>query len=151
MSRQWSFDGKTIVVTGGTSGIGARTALRFAQAGASVVALGLDATGPHAPVHPGVRRVGLDVTEAHPAQRGDVDHLADRLGHEGEEPSRSGVEQHRLVAGHEVLVEGEAAGSGLGDGGREAVHAVRDLVDVGLHGCIVLPWSRSHIGVATPN
>ncbi|WP_175835506.1 SDR family NAD(P)-dependent oxidoreductase [Burkholderia anthina] len=64
MSRQWSFDGKTIIVTGGTSGIGARTALRFAEAGASVVALGLDAVGPHAPVHPGVRCVELDVTDS---------------------------------------------------------------------------------------
>ncbi|PFH19305.1 MULTISPECIES: SDR family NAD(P)-dependent oxidoreductase [Burkholderia] len=64
MSRQWSFDGKTIIVTGGTSGIGARTALRFAEAGASVVSLGLDAAGPHAPVHPGVRCIELDVTDS---------------------------------------------------------------------------------------
>ncbi|MBR8342325.1 SDR family NAD(P)-dependent oxidoreductase [Burkholderia ambifaria] len=63
MSRPWSFDGKTVVVTGGTSGIGARTAWRFAEAGASVVALGLEAAGPHAPVHPGIRCVELDVTD----------------------------------------------------------------------------------------
>ncbi|EMN1926272.1 SDR family oxidoreductase [Burkholderia ambifaria] len=63
MSRPWSFDGKTVVVTGGTSGIGARTAWRFAEAGASVVALGLEAGGPHAPVHPGIRCVELDVTD----------------------------------------------------------------------------------------
>ncbi|WP_244099145.1 hypothetical protein [Burkholderia ambifaria] len=37
MSRPWSFDGKTVIVTGGTSGIGARTAWRFAEAGASFV------------------------------------------------------------------------------------------------------------------
>lgn len=64
MSRPWSFDGKTVVVTGGTSGIGARTAWRFAEAGASVVAVGLEAAGPHAPVHPGIRRVELDVTDS---------------------------------------------------------------------------------------
>ena len=40
MSRQWAFEGQSVVVTGGTSGIGARTAMRFAEAGASVVALG---------------------------------------------------------------------------------------------------------------
>ena len=39
MSRQWAFEGQSVVVTGGTSGIGARTAMRFAEAGASVVAL----------------------------------------------------------------------------------------------------------------
>ncbi|EDT43631.1 hypothetical protein BamMEX5DRAFT_0616 [Burkholderia ambifaria MEX-5] len=38
MSGPWSLDGKTVVVTGGTSGIGARTAWRFAEAGASIVA-----------------------------------------------------------------------------------------------------------------
>ncbi|WP_342611661.1 SDR family NAD(P)-dependent oxidoreductase [Burkholderia ambifaria] len=64
MSRPWSFDGKTVVVTGGTSGIGARTAWRFAEAGASVVALGLEAGGPHAPVHPSIRCVELDVTDS---------------------------------------------------------------------------------------
>ncbi|WP_175714272.1 SDR family NAD(P)-dependent oxidoreductase [Burkholderia ambifaria] len=64
MSRPWSFDGKTVVVTGGTSGIGARTAQRFAEAGAAVVALGLEAAGPHAPVHPGLRCVELDVTDS---------------------------------------------------------------------------------------
>ncbi|MPV60433.1 2-deoxy-D-gluconate 3-dehydrogenase [Burkholderia sp. HI2761] len=64
MSRQWAFEGKTVVVTGGTSGIGASTAWRFAEAGASVVALGLDATGPHAPVHPRVRCMELDVTDS---------------------------------------------------------------------------------------
>ncbi|MCV9917153.1 SDR family NAD(P)-dependent oxidoreductase, partial [Burkholderia pseudomallei] len=62
MNHPSSFDGKTVVVTGGTSGIGARTAWRFAEAGASVVALGLDAAGPHAPVHPAIRCVELDVT-----------------------------------------------------------------------------------------
>ncbi|MGR3911466.1 SDR family NAD(P)-dependent oxidoreductase [Burkholderia sp. SR8] len=64
MNRPSSFDGKTVVVTGGTSGIGARTAWRFAEAGASVVALGLDAAGTHAPVHPGIRCVELDVTDS---------------------------------------------------------------------------------------
>ena len=63
MSRQWAFEGQSVVVTGGTSGIGARTAMRFAEAGASVVAL--------EPMRParmrpcmGVRCVELDVTDS---------------------------------------------------------------------------------------
>lgn len=35
------FQGKTVVVTGGTSGIGADITLRFAQSGARVIAAGL--------------------------------------------------------------------------------------------------------------
>lgn len=69
MTRPWSFDGKTVVVTGGTSGIGARTARRLAEAGASVVALGLNAAGPHASVHPGVRCVEFDVTDSEASTR----------------------------------------------------------------------------------
>ena len=62
MSRPCSFDGKTDVVTGGTSGIGARTVWRFAEAGASVVAL--EAADPHAPVHPGICCVEFHVTDS---------------------------------------------------------------------------------------
>ena len=64
MNRLLTFEGNTAVVTGGTSGIGARTALRLAEAGASVVALGLDANGPHAPVHERIRCIELDVTDS---------------------------------------------------------------------------------------
>ncbi|BAX63230.1 SDR family NAD(P)-dependent oxidoreductase [Burkholderia stabilis] len=64
MSHRWAFEGKTVVVTGGTSGIGASTAWRFAEAGASVVALGLDVTGPHSPVHPRIRCTELNVTDS---------------------------------------------------------------------------------------
>ena len=49
----------------------------------------------------------------------------------------TGVEEHRLVAVDQVLVEGEATGSGLLDARRQAVDAVGDLVDVGLHAPIV--------------
>ena len=37
----FDFQGKTVVVTGGTSGIGRQTASAFLQAGASVIAVGL--------------------------------------------------------------------------------------------------------------
>lgn len=42
MASRFDFGGKQVVVTGGTSGIGAAIAGAFAQAGASVVALGLE-------------------------------------------------------------------------------------------------------------
>ncbi|WP_312526665.1 SDR family oxidoreductase [Comamonas sp.] len=55
---------RVILVTGGTSGIGASTALHFAEAGASVLALGLDAQGQHAPRHPRIRCIELDVCDS---------------------------------------------------------------------------------------
>jgi NAD(P)-dependent dehydrogenase (short-subunit alcohol dehydrogenase family) len=58
------FDGRTVLVTGGTSGIGAGTAVRFADLGAHVVAAGLNAGGPHAPLHERVRVAELDMTDA---------------------------------------------------------------------------------------
>ncbi|MEF9963629.1 MAG: SDR family oxidoreductase [Comamonas sp.] len=53
-----------ILVTGGTSGIGASTALHFAHTGASVLALGLDAQGLHAPRHPRIQCQELDVCDS---------------------------------------------------------------------------------------
>jgi NAD(P)-dependent dehydrogenase (short-subunit alcohol dehydrogenase family) len=58
------FDSRTVLVTGGTSGIGAGAALRFAELGADVVAAGLDAEGPHVPNHDRVRVAELDATDA---------------------------------------------------------------------------------------
>jgi NAD(P)-dependent dehydrogenase (short-subunit alcohol dehydrogenase family) len=63
MSDAAGFSGRTVIVTGGTSGIGASTAMRFAEAGAAVTAFGLDASGEHAPVHERIRCVELDVTD----------------------------------------------------------------------------------------
>jgi NAD(P)-dependent dehydrogenase (short-subunit alcohol dehydrogenase family) len=57
------FAGKSVVVTGGTSGIGASTAAYLAGLGARVSALGLDTKGAHAPRHAGVTCVELDVCD----------------------------------------------------------------------------------------
>lgn len=82
--------------------------------------------------------VGLDVSEGDPAQVGDGDDPADRLGHEGEQLAHAGVEQERLVAVDEELVEGEACWRGdLVDLGGQAVDVGSDLFDFGEHRCLL--------------
>ncbi len=54
-----------VLVTGGTSGIGATIAVHFAELGAEVLAVGLAADGEHALRHPRVRHLELDITD-HP-------------------------------------------------------------------------------------
>lgn len=62
------FEGRRALVLGGTSGIGAGTALRLVQLGASVLAAGLQSGGEHAPMHDRVRCVELDVTDGQAMQ-----------------------------------------------------------------------------------
>ena len=57
------FEGRRAIVVGGTSGIGAGTALRLAELGANVLAVGLQAAGKHAPVHDRIHCIELDVTD----------------------------------------------------------------------------------------
>jgi NAD(P)-dependent dehydrogenase (short-subunit alcohol dehydrogenase family) len=57
----FDFQGKTVVVTGGTSGIGRQAALAFLHAGASVIAAGLD-TQETLPAE--IRREILDIHDA---------------------------------------------------------------------------------------
>ncbi len=57
------FSGHVVVITGGTSGIGAAAAQVFAKLGARVFATGLDADGPHAPRHEGIECVELNVRD----------------------------------------------------------------------------------------
>jgi NAD(P)-dependent dehydrogenase (short-subunit alcohol dehydrogenase family) len=58
-----TFSGQVVVVTGGTSGIGAATALRFAGLSARVVAIGLNADGETVPRHDDVRCVEYDMRD----------------------------------------------------------------------------------------
>ncbi|WP_067179013.1 SDR family NAD(P)-dependent oxidoreductase [Microtetraspora niveoalba] len=62
--REDLFTGRTVFVTGGTSGIGAATATVFAELGARVVALGLaPEVAAESPAHPRVRVVEHDVLD----------------------------------------------------------------------------------------
>lgn len=57
----FDFTGKTVVITGGTSGIGRETALAFSRAGARVVAAGLEKDDS---LPPEIQRVILDIHDA---------------------------------------------------------------------------------------
>ncbi|MCX9150190.1 SDR family NAD(P)-dependent oxidoreductase [Pseudomonas sp. TB1-B1] len=57
------FAGQQVLVTGGTSGIGAAIAIHFAELGAQVLALGLAANGENAPHHPRIKCQELDLTD----------------------------------------------------------------------------------------
>lgn len=67
--RDALFEGANVIVLGGTSGIGAATALAFAALGADVIAAGLCANGNDAPSHARVRVLELDVTESTALER----------------------------------------------------------------------------------
>jgi NAD(P)-dependent dehydrogenase (short-subunit alcohol dehydrogenase family) len=75
------FDGKKVLVTGGSSGIGRATVLAFAAEGARVVASGRDAARLEgvAAEHAGVQTLVADLREPGAASRV-VDEAAERLG-----------------------------------------------------------------------
>jgi len=68
------FDYRQILITGGTSGIGAAIARALAEEGASVIAVGLEAGES---IHENIRVVELDVTDANAVQDllADIDEL----------------------------------------------------------------------------
>jgi hypothetical protein len=106
----------------------------------------VDAAGDVAVRHFGARRglqpqveraafVGLEMAEADPAQALERHDRGHGRTDGGEQLAVSGVEQQRLVAEHEELVEVEPGGRGdLGDVSRDPEDAVGDLVDAGGHG-----------------
>jgi NAD(P)-dependent dehydrogenase (short-subunit alcohol dehydrogenase family) len=71
------FAGKTAIVTGGTTGIGAGTALTLARLGASVLALGFEAHKLQVPEGLDLRAMEVDVTNAPAIEAaiGEVDRL----------------------------------------------------------------------------
>ncbi|RJQ82006.1 SDR family oxidoreductase [Pseudonocardiaceae bacterium YIM PH 21723] len=112
-----------VVVTGGTSGIGAATALWFAEQGYRVMAIGLRPDDPaDVPAHQRIRVVEQDVTDS--AALTDLIHSAGPLEHV---VACAGISRDRreydLAAWHEVLtvnlsaafVTAEAARPGLAD------------------------------------
>jgi NAD(P)-dependent dehydrogenase (short-subunit alcohol dehydrogenase family) len=64
----WSFEGKTVVVTGASRGIGLATANLFAEAGADVFAL--SRSGAPDELHPSAHALAVDVTNADDLKRG---------------------------------------------------------------------------------
>jgi NAD(P)-dependent dehydrogenase (short-subunit alcohol dehydrogenase family) len=64
MALSISFEGMTVLVTGGTSGIGAATAIEFGALGAKVYAVGLGANKFDTSDYPNVKSCQLDVTDS---------------------------------------------------------------------------------------
>jgi hypothetical protein len=77
--------------------------------------------------------VGLDMTEADPAQLFDRYDGRHRFGDQREHAARAGVKQHRLVSQNQELAEAEAFGPDIGHEGRDAMDAGGDFVNAGGH------------------
>src|ERR1700685_4149151 len=73
------------------------------------------------------------MAEGDPAESLEGDNRGDGFGNEGEHGSWPGVEQQRFVIVDEVLVEGEACRSDVGDERREPEDAVGNFVDASVH------------------
>ncbi|MCI4679781.1 hypothetical protein K9U39_11835 [Rhodoblastus acidophilus] len=72
--------------------------------------------------------IGLDMAKRDPSQPIERHDAADRLRDKREQPSRTGVEEERLIRLYEELVEGEAFRACFRDKGRNAVDAGGDFI-----------------------
>ncbi|HEX2134058.1 MAG TPA: SDR family NAD(P)-dependent oxidoreductase, partial [Actinophytocola sp.] len=79
MAAKRSVHGRVVLVTGGSSGIGAAVAARLADAGANVVTCGRDETRLRSASRPGICPVPCDLTDR--GQRGElIDHVVSHHG-----------------------------------------------------------------------
>lgn len=78
MTTRFDFSGRTVLVTGGVSGIGAATSLAFKRAGASVIACGLTVEELTA-ARGDARFEGIEIEPLDVTDRGAVDALLGRL------------------------------------------------------------------------
>jgi hypothetical protein len=93
--------------------------------------------------------IGLDVTEADPAQRLDRDEPADRFRQGREHGAQAAMKQHRLFGADQKMIEGETdRRRDVGHVHRQPIDAGGDLVDSGLHGWSLLPCSKPDWGSA---
>lgn len=145
-SVQFDFDGETVVVTGGSSGIGRATALAFAEAGATVLNADLDPdprdVDAETPTHEAIEREGGTAAFVE-TDVADPDQLRDLLA------------EAREYGGADVMVNnaGLNAGGSIREGSPadlDRMHAVNvrgtffgtqvaanDMIERGVEGCVV--------------
>ncbi len=97
--------------------------------------LGVGSGGQHQVDGPAL--VGLDVAERDPPQLLQRHNAVDGLRHQWEQLPMPAVEQKRLVAGEQELVEREAMLGDVGDPGGQTEDVRPDLVDFGVHGSMM--------------
>src|SRR3974377_1207540 len=90
--------------------------------------------------------VGFDVAERYPAQLLDRDDACYCLRDQGKQLPQPGVEQERLLARDQELVERETLGTDVGNPGRQPKDSVRDFVDVSVH-CLIMRDTALHGGI----
>ena len=105
---------------------------RHHAADLAVGGLGLRRDGQ--PVIQGAALIGLEMAEGDPAQPLRRDNAGDGAAIKGEHAAQAGMEDQRVIAQHQELVEGEAGGRpDIRHKGGEAKNAVRDFRNPGFY------------------